>query len=168
VQSVRPGTDLDSAGTWLEPGVRIHSVNGTDVQLAGSVATSVLNVMAVDPDGRARVVVEYSDATQARQTGLLTVEANRLLSLGNGVNFAIRSIDGDWRTVVTGVTVPAATSLRQGDVLYRDKVSGAALDAPTSLETIMAALVEQGTGVTEFSILRDNKLATAAMQLAAD
>lgn len=168
VQSVLPGVDIATAGTFLEPGVRIHSVNGADVQLAGSVATSVLNVMTVDPDGRARVVVEYSGPTQDRQTGLLTVEANRIVSLGNGVNLAIQSIDGNWRTVVTGVTAPEATSLRQGDVLYRDKATGMALDAPGALETILSALVEQKAGVTEFSILRNNKLETAAMQLAAD
>jgi serine/threonine protein kinase len=168
VQSVVPGTDLSLAGTWIEPGVRVLSVNGVDVQQAGSVATAVLNAMTVDPDGSARVVVEYSTPTTARESGLLTVTANRLVSLGNGMNFTIRTVDGQWQTVVTGVTVPSATQLRQGDVLYRDKATGLALDGPQSLETIMAALVEQGAGVTEFSVLRDNRITEAGMQLAAD
>lgn len=168
VQSVLPGTDLSIYGTWLEPGVRIHSVNGTDVQLAGSVATSILNAMSVDPDGRARVVVEYSSVNQDRQTGLLTVDATRLVSLGNGTSFAVRNIDGAWQTVVTGVTAPAVTELRQDDILYRDQTTGTALDGPDSLEAILSALVASGTSLTEFSILRDNKLETAAMQLATD
>jgi hypothetical protein len=168
VQSVVPGVDLSIAGTWIAPGVRVLSVNGTDVQQAGSVATAVLNAMSVDPDGSARVVVEYSTPTSARESGLLTVTANRLVSLGNGINFAVRTVDGQWQTVVTGVTVPSATQLRQGDVLYRDKATGLALDGPQSLETIMADLVKQGAGVTEFSVLRDNRITEAGMQLAAD
>ena len=42
------------------------------------------------------------------------------------------------------------------------------LDGANSLETILAALVEQGVGATEFSIIRDNKVAAATMQLAQD
>jgi hypothetical protein len=103
-----------------------------------------------------------------RQTGLMTVDANRLVSLYNGVNFSIQNIDGEWRTVVTGVTVPSATELRQGDVLFRDKTSGIPIDGPQSLEEVMATLVEQKVPVTEFSIIRDNKLDSAALQLAVE
>jgi hypothetical protein len=124
--------------------------------------------MKVDPDGKARVVVEYAGSSLERESGLMTVPTTRLVSLGNGVNFEIRTIDGQWQTLVTGVTIPAATTLRQGDVLYRDKTTSAPLDRAESLETIMAALVEQGVGVTSFSVLRENRIMDAAMQLAAD
>ena len=168
MQQIYPGTDLAEAGPWLAPGLLIYSVNGTDVQQSGSVAAAVLNVMAVDPDGKARVVVEYAGSSLERQSGLMTVTATRIVSLSNGVNLSIQTIDGTWRTVVTGVTVPSATQLRQGDVLYRDKTTGIGLDGPMSIETIMEALVEQGAKLTEFSILRDNKIVPAAMQLATD
>jgi hypothetical protein len=128
----------------------------------------VLNTMKVDPDGKARVVVEYAGSSLERETGLMTVPTTRLISLGNGVNFEVRTIDGQWQTLVTGVTIPAATTLRQGDILYRDKTTSAPLDRAESLETIMAALVEQGVGVTSFSVLRENRIMDAAMQLAAD
>ena len=96
----------------------------------------------------------------------MTVTAKRIVTLANGVNLSVSNIDGEWRTVVEGVTRPSATQLRQGDVLFRDKTTGTALDGPQSLERIMATLAENGTAVTEFSIIRDNKLGAAAMQLA--
>jgi serine/threonine protein kinase len=168
VRGLLPGFDIAEAGTWLEPGVFIYTVNGTDVQLTGSVATTILNTMKVDPDGKSRVVVEYAGASLAREAGLMTVPATRLISLGNGLNAEIRTVDGQWQTVVTGVTVPEATTLRQGDVIYRDRTTGIALDTPEALETILANLVEQGVGVTTLSVLRDNRIQDAAMQLAAD
>jgi serine/threonine protein kinase len=168
VRGILPSVDIAEAGSWLEPGLLIYSVNGTDVQQSGSIATAILNTKNIDPDGRARVVVEYAGSSLERQTGLLTVPTTRLVSLGNGLNFEIGTVDGQWQTVVAGVTVPAATQLRQGDVLYRDKTTGIALDGPESLETIMATLAEQGTGVTQFSVLRENRIVDAGMQLATD
>ncbi len=168
VLRVRPGIDLAEAGPWLAQGILVYAVNGTDVQQSGSVAAAVLNAMSVDPDGKARVVVEYAGSSLERETGLMTVSVTRLVSLANGVNLSIQTVDGVWRTVVTGVTVPAATQLRQGDVLYRDKTTGIALDSAASIEAIMAGLVEAGTALTEFSVIRDSKLDTAAMQLATD
>jgi hypothetical protein len=168
VRGILPGVDIAEAGTWLQPGLLIYSVNGTDVQLSGSIATAILNSMRVDPDGMARVVVEYAGSSLEREAGLLTVPVTRLVSLGNGLNAEIRTVDGRWQTIVTGITVPAATTLRQGDVLYRDKTTGIALDAPDALEKIMASLVADGVGVTSLSVLRDNRIQDAAMQLAAD
>lgn len=168
VRGFLPGFDIDHAGTWLEPGILIYTVNGNDVQLSGSVATSVLNSMKVDPDGKARVVVEYAGPSLEREVGLMTVPATRLISLGNGLNVESRTVDGEWQTIVTGVTRPEATTLRQGDVIYRDRTTGTALDRPGALEVILAALVKQGVSVTTFSVLRDNRIQHAAMQLAAD
>jgi hypothetical protein len=168
VRGILPGVDVAEAGTWLAPGLLIYSVNGNDVQLSGSIATTVLNTMSVDPDGKARVVVEYAGSSLEREVGLMTVPTTRLVSLGNGLNAEVRTIDGEWRTIVTGVTVPEVTELRQGDVLYRDRTTGIALDSPEALEKILATLVEQGIGVTSFSVLRDSKIQQAAMQLAAD
>jgi hypothetical protein len=168
VRGLLPSADLAEAGSWLEPGLLIYSVNGIDVQQSGSIATAILNAKTVDPDGRARVVVEYAGSSLERQSGLLTVPTTRLVSLGNGLNFEIGTVDGQWQTIVTGVTVPAVTDLRQGDVLYRDQTTGIALDGPDALESIMATLAEQGTGVTQFSVLRGNRIVDAAMQLATD
>ncbi len=161
-----PNVNVAEVGDWLANGLIMHSVNGVDIQQSGSITTAVLNAMKVDPDGKARVVVQYSGSSLERQTGLMTVDATRRVSLANGVNVTISTVEGEWKTVVTGVTAPGATQLRQGDVLFRDKITGVALDGPTSLETIMAALVDVGAPSTEFSIIRDNKLATATMQLA--
>ena len=166
ITRLMPNTDLAEAGSWLQPGLLVYSVNGVDVQQSGSITTAILNAMKVDPDGKSRVVVQYADASRERQIGLLTVPATRLVSLANGVNVRVSTVEGEWKTEVTGVTAPNVTQLRQGDILFRDKTTGLALVGSDTLEVIMSALVESGTAVTEFSIVRDNKLATAAMQLA--
>ncbi len=161
-----PDVDAASVGDWLANGLILYSVNGVDIQQSGSITTAVLNAMQVDPDGKARVVVQYSGSSLERQTGLMTVTATRLISLANGVNLTVSTIDGEWRSVVTAVNSPNSTTLREGDILFRDKTTGVALDGPMSIEAIMASLVASGTATTEFAIIRDNKLADATMQLA--
>ncbi len=161
-----PNVDVASVGDWLVNGLILYSVNGVDIQQSGSITTAVLNAMRVDPDGKARVVVQYAGSSLERQTGLMTVTAARLVSLANGVSVSVSTIDGEWRSVVTRVTDANATTLREGDILFRDKMTGTALDGPTSLETIMANLVQTGTATTEFAIIRDNKLGQATLKLA--
>ncbi len=168
VTRIPPNVDAREAGDWLSPGVAIYAVNGTQIQSAGSITVAVMNAMAVDPDGKARVVVEYSDASQQRKTGLLTVTAVRLVNLENGVGTRSAVVDGLWKTEVTGVTKPEFTSLRQGDILFRDKTTTTPLDGPTSLEEIVADLVASGTVATGFSIIRDNRVSEAHMQLVPD
>lgn len=165
VTRIPPNVDAKAAGDWLAPGVAIYAVNGTPIQSAGSITIAVMNAMAVDPDGKARVVVEYSDASKQRKTGLLTVTAVRLVNLENGVETRASVIDGIWKTEVSGVTKPELTSLRQGDILFRDKTTTTLLDGPASLETVVAELIAAGTVATGFSIIRDNKVGEAHMQL---
>ena len=160
-----PGIDAQRAGDWLAPGVTIDAVNGTPVDSTRSLTVSVMNAMAVDPDGKARVVVEYSDRYSKRMTGLLTVGAVRLVNLQNGVSCRVSVVDGAWRTEVIGVSRPDMTSLATGDVLFRDKTTSAALDGPMSLETVLSDLVAQGASQTGFSVIRDNKVNEATMQL---
>ena len=89
----------------------------------------------------------------------------RLVSLANGVDTRTTVVDGAWKTVVTKVETPELTTLKPGDVLFRDKTTTTPLDAPTALEKIMADLVSGGATATVFSIVRDNKVAEAHMQL---
>jgi hypothetical protein len=160
-----PGIDAQRAGDWLAPGVTIYAVNGIPVDVSRSLTVAVMNAMAVDPDGKARVVVEYSDRSQKRMTGLLTVGAVRLVSLQNGVATRVSVVDGAWRTEVSGVAMPEQTTLQPGDVLFRDKTTSTALDGPDSLEKVLADLVAQGMTQTGFSVIRNNKVDEATMQL---
>ena len=168
VTRIPPTVDVKEAGDWLAPGITLFAVNGTPIQSAGSITVAVMNAMSVDPDGKARVVVEYADASKERKSGLLTVSALRLVSLQNGISTRTSAIDGVWTTEVTGVTQPEITSLRQGDVLFRDKTTKVRLDGPESLEKIIADLIAAGTTQTGFSIIRDNKVSEAHMQLVLD
>ncbi len=165
VTRFQPGVDIQAAGDWLAPGVAIRSVNGMSIEDAGSLTVAVMNAMAVDPDGRARVVVEFSDASRQTKTGLLTVGAVRLVTLQNGL--AVRSgvVDGAWKTEVTAVARPEMMTLEPGDTLFRDKTTTTALDGSASLEDILADLVAKGVAETEFSIIRDGKVGAATMQL---
>ncbi len=168
VTRIPPTVDVKEAGDWLAPGITLYAVNGTPIQSAGSITVAVMNAMSVDPDGKARVVVEYADSSKERKSGLLTVSSLRLVSLQNGITTRTSAIDGVWTTEVTGVTQPEITSLRQGDVLFRDKTTKTRLDGPDSLEKIIADLVAAGTTQTGFSIIRDNKVSEAHMQLVLD
>jgi hypothetical protein len=166
VLRIPPSTDLQEAGNWLAPGLILYTINGMDIQQNGGFASALLRAMNVDPDGKARVVVEYAGSSLERQTGLLTVSASRLVSLANGISVTARMEDGEWRTVVTSVANTAVTDLREGDVLFRDKMSDTPVDGPRSLEAIMETLVKNGVAATEFSIIRNRKVASASMQLA--
>ncbi|HMS93622.1 MAG TPA: protein kinase [Tabrizicola sp.] len=168
VARILPTTDRAEAGTWLEPGLLLYTINGVDIQQSGSVTSAVLNAMKVDPDGKARLVVEYAGESLDRESGLLTVKVTRLLSLSNGVNLSVSVVGDKWETVVTGITAPEKTELRQGDILFRDKTTGIAIDGSDSVEVVLAKLLEAETGLTSFSIIRDNKVTSAAMQLAVE
>lgn len=168
VSRILPATRLSEVGDWLKPGLVLYTVNGRDIQDDGSLTAALLNAMQVDPDGKARVVVEYSTASGERESGLLTVDASRLVNLANGVTLRASVLDGEWKTVVTGVTNPEKTELHQGDVLFRDKTTGIAIDSADAIETALAKLVEAGTSLTTFSVIRDDKVLAAAMQLAVE
>jgi hypothetical protein len=160
--------DLAEAGDWLAQGILIRSVNGTPTPTANALTAGILNAMQVDPDGKARVVVEYSGSDLKVNSGLLTVGAVRLVSLVNGVSIRTTVVDGVWTSTVSGIANPEVTTLRQGDVLFRDKTTGTPLDGPDALEAIVKNLVSAGATQTEFSIIRDSKVDAAVLQLALD
>lgn len=168
VLRLAPDVNPAEAGDWLQQGLLIYSVNGTPTPTASAVTAAILNAMRVDPDGKSRMVVEYAGSDLARKSGLLTVGAVRLVSLTNGVSVRTSVVDGVWTSTVTGVAKPEITTLQQGDILFRDKTTAIPLDGPEALETILVDLVAAGTTQTEFSIIRDNKVSAAAMQLALD
>jgi serine/threonine protein kinase len=165
ITRLSPTVDPAEAGDWLAPGVMIHAVNNAPIQSADSLTVAIMNAMSVDPDGKARVVIEYTDTAGAKGTGLLTVATIRLVNLANGVGLRTTVVDGTWKTEVTGVTRTDVTNLRQGDILFRDKTTGAPLDGPTTIETILGDLVSRDMTQTEFSIVRANKVTQAVMQL---
>lgn len=165
IARMQPGVDLQVAGDWLAPGLLLYAVNGIPIGERADVTASVLNALRVDPDGKARVVVDYAGSTLERQTGLLTVKAVRLVSLANGVSFAVTNIDGEWKAVVTDVRRPSESTLRRGDVMFREKTTQMLFDSAESVELILQALVTQGATVANFSVIRDKQVATAAMRL---
>ncbi|NHB77922.1 serine/threonine-protein kinase [Rhodobacter calidifons] len=167
VLRVSPDANLAEVGNWLQRGLLIYGVNGTPTPTGTALTAAILNAMQVDPDGKARLVVEYAGSDLKRQTGLLTVGAVRLVGLVNGVSVRTAVIDGAWTTTVTGVTRPQLTTLRQGDILFRDKTTGIPLSTPDALETILRDLVARGAMQTEFSIIRNGKVDAATLQLAA-
>lgn len=166
VLRLSPTVDLAEAGDWLQQGLLISAVNGIPTPSANALTAEILNAMQVDPDGKARVFVEYSGSDLVKKTGLLTVAAVRLVSLVNGVSLRTTVIDGAWTSTVTGVARPEVTTLREGDILFRDKTTGTPLDQPDALEKILGDLVAAGATQTEFSIIRDKKVDSAVLQLA--
>jgi predicted Ser/Thr protein kinase len=165
VQSLTPGLDRAAAGSWLQQGLLIYGVNGKPTPNSTALTTAVLNAMRVDPDGKARIVVEYAGSDLKRKVDLLTVAAVRLVNLSNGVSVRASVEDGVWTSLVTAVADPQMTTLKPGDVLFRDLTTEIPLDAPDALEKIMADLIAQGRTETGFSVIRNNKVNEATMQL---
>ncbi|MFN3992096.1 MAG: protein kinase domain-containing protein [Tabrizicola flagellatus] len=162
---ISPEADLASAGPWLQQGMVIHAINGSPTPTTKALTAAILNAMQVDADGKARMVADYSKSNGERNSGLLTVDALRLVTLANGIQLRTLTVDGVWKTEVTAVPQQGMTTLRPGDVLFRDKSTGVALDGPTSIEAILGQLVKDKATRTEFSIVRDNKVETADMNL---
>ncbi|MFN4192931.1 MAG: protein kinase domain-containing protein [Tabrizicola sp.] len=162
---ISPEADLASAGPWLQQGMVIHSINGTPTPTTKALTAAILSAMQVDMDGKARMVADYSKSNGERNSGLLTVDAVRLVTLANGIQLRTQTVDGVWKTEVIAVPRQGMTTLRPGDVLFRDKSTGVALDGPTSIEAILDQLVETRATRTEFSIIRGNKVDTADMNL---
>lgn len=165
VSRINPAADLAVAGNWLQPGLTITAVNDKPVTPGSSVAGLVLDSLTVDPDGYARTVVRYSDLTGQKQTGLLAVQTVRLVNLANGISFVTGFEDGGWLTRVASVKEGAATTLLVGDIIFRDKFTGTAIDGPQSLEGVMPAHIERELGTVEFAVIRESKLESAYMQL---
>ncbi|MFN3576245.1 MAG: protein kinase domain-containing protein [Tabrizicola sp.] len=162
---ISPEADLASAGPWLQQGMVIHAINGSPTPTTKALTAAILNAMQVDLDGKARMVADYSTSNGERSSGLLTVDALRLVTLANGIQLRTLTVDGVWKTEVTAVPEQGMTTLRPGDVLFRDKSTGVALDGPTSIESILEQLVGSGATRTEFSIIRNNKVEAADMTL---
>lgn len=168
VSHVSPTADLTVSGSWIEPGVIINAVNEKPIQSGATVAGMVLNDLHVDPDGYGRAAIKYTDASGTQQTGLLAAQTVRNVSLLNGIVVTMAVIEGGWKTTVQSVAPEAVTSLQVGDVIFRDKTTGVALDGPQTFEEVMAALVEQKRATTEFAVVRGSGVETATMQLAID
>ncbi len=168
VSQVNPSADLALSGDWIRPGISIRSVNGAALQKGATVAGSVLGGLHVDPDGYARASVGYTDELGAAQTGLLAVPAVRMVSLANGVSATADYSEGQWRTVVAAVRGSKAGGLRVGDVLFRDKTSGVAIDGPEALEQVVTALAGNKLRAAEFSIIRGDEVLTETMFLATE
>lgn len=168
IARLQPGADLSIAGDWIAPGLILYAVNGTPIGPRADVTGAVLNALRVDPDGRARVVIDYAGSSLERQTGLLTVKAVRLVSLANGVSVAVSHIDGVWRAVVTDVAEGRETNLQRGDVLFREKTTQMLFEEAESVELVMQQLVRQGATVANFYVIRDNRVTTAAMRLSVE
>lgn len=159
-------SDLQLAGDWLAPGLRLYAVNGVPVAEGKDFTAAVLDALHVDPDGRARVVVDYAAPGAASRTGLLTVPTVRLVTLANGIGLAISHQDEGWKTVVTSVADPAATDLVPGDVLFREKQTQALFDQPDAVDMVLKTLVGKGETLAQLSVVRQNQVVGGAMRLA--
>lgn len=158
--------DLQVAGDWLAPGLRLYAVNGVPVAEGKDFTAAVLDALHVDPDGRARVVVDYAAPGTASRTGLLTIPTLRLVTLANGVGLTISHQDEGWKTVVTAVADPDATDLMPGDVLFREKQTQALFDQPEAVDVVLKTLVGKGETLAHLSVVRQNQVVSGAMRLA--
>ncbi|TMV05586.1 serine/threonine protein kinase [Ruegeria sediminis] len=168
ITAVDQTRDMSVTGDWIERGALIYTLNGEPIQDGATFATQVLSNLEVDPDGFIRVVARYRPMGETRVVnGLMALPAVRVFGLANGFDFTARSDgDGGWNTQVTRVGAKAAGSLRQGDVLVSESVTGQPIDGTDSLDKILETLVADGQPEARLTVRRNGSAVEATMRLA--
>ncbi|WP_171173222.1 serine/threonine-protein kinase [Ruegeria sp. HKCCD8929] len=168
VTSVDPAEDMSVIGDWVQRGDLIYTLNGEPIRGGMSFAAQILDNFEVDPDGYIRVVARYRPLGKTRvSNGLLALPAVRIFGLENGLALSARNQGDDrWETAVTGVGANATGTLRQGDVLLREEITGQAISSPESLDKVLEALVADNQPEARLTVLRNGAENSAVMRLA--
>ncbi|MGB7261548.1 MAG: serine/threonine-protein kinase [Albidovulum sp.] len=154
------------SGDWIAVGTEIFTINGAPLEKGVAFETQLLNAMSVDPDGYTRATVRFKDALTGRfDRGLLAVPVVRKLALADGSLVEIQMIEKLWTAKITEVPASIDNGLKAGDVLIEETSKGVVFSTPDALETSLATLVKDQTGIAEFSVLRDGNKITVPYPL---
>ncbi|WP_120499704.1 serine/threonine-protein kinase [Roseovarius sp. EL26] len=167
ITGVTSGEDLSVVGEWVKRGAVIYTLNGEPIRRNIPLESLVLRNHTVDSDGYIRVVVRYRPMGEKRvSNGLLAMPAVQVSGLENGVTLAVRSdSEKGWRTEVRKLSADHDTSLRVGDILVQETVTGTDFDAQDSLEKALDRLMSQGRSEMELVITRNGIQQNASMPL---
>lgn len=167
VTKVSEEADLAKSGLWIKEGVVIFAVNGQPLDGTSSVETLVLNELATDPDGYTRTSVRFKNAETGKfDRGLLSVPVVRSIWLADGSLLQAGMQDGAWVTKVAILGDRAKGTLKVGDVLTKEGVTGRGINSAEDIETIFGKLVDMEHDTAQFSVLRNGEKTTAELSLA--
>ncbi len=167
VTKVSDTADLTKSGPWIEEGVVIFAVNGQPLDGTSSIETLVLNNLATDPDGYTRASIRFKDAETGKfDRGLLSVQVVRSIWLADGSLLQAGMQDGAWITKVAIIGDEAKGTLKVGDILTKEGVTGRSIDSAEDIETIFGKLVDMERDTAQFSVLRNGEKTTAELSLA--
>ena len=166
ITKIADGADLNVSGDWIAEGNVIYALNGQPLDGQSTIATLILNDMATDPDGFTRIGVRFKDAQTGKfDRGLLAVPVVRNIWLVDGSLLQVRLRNGAWVTEVAIVGDQSGGTLKKGDILTKEGVTGRTISAPEDIEAIIEKLVELQRGTAKFSVLRSGKNASAELPL---
>jgi serine/threonine protein kinase len=166
IRAVDETADFSIAGDWIREGTTIFSVNGNPVSPSQNVGALILRNLTVERDGMARASVRIKLPGDSQYNRVqLAVPVLRRVSLAGGLVTEARFEGDRWRVVVKA-TGSAPTTLREGDVILSETLTGTALVHADSLEDAVGRLASEGETVAQFEIERGGAKSSATYALA--
>jgi hypothetical protein len=168
IAELLPGAQDHEANAWIAEGVTIYAVDGRWVNDEATLRAAVEAQTA--EDGRSHVLIAARirrSPAAAFEEVTLAVPVVRDVTLLNGVRTRTVAVGGTWRGEV--VAVPATMgpdAPATGDVIVAERTTGARIDGPTAIETIVSALGADHVATAEFIVLRGGAEVRALMPLA--
>ncbi len=163
IDAVASSANLAVSGAWINEDVVIYSFNGENLTPGTSLSAHILSDFAIDPDGFARASVRYRDpGSGSIERGLLAVPVVYRIGLADGTTVEASMSDLAWRFEVTR----SESTLREGDVLTSELISGTEFSAPDTLAQSLATLVAADAASAAFSVLRQGSETTVEWPLA--
>lgn len=169
VTAVQPQAALLPQNGWLRPGVTIYSVDNVWVTDQASIEDRLAAAVSAAEGGPVVLQLRIRETLdEPFQLVPLAVPGTREVTFASGLTVRTEPADGGWRAVVVtpGGRDPEEGGLQAGDVILAERTTGRAVDAPTAVEEIMAALAAESRTEAWLTVLRDGAETRAVTGLA--
>ena len=156
---------VSDAPDWVQPGLIITDVNGTEVRAIADIPTVLRDNADLTSDSAqvATILGTRDPATDARSEHNLVLPVVQSFALSNGVAFETVFADDAWRTVVTAAPDENSGGLQLGDVMTTYIPTAEPLTERNSLLDIFNREAENGTDRYTFAVQRDGSMWVASM-----
>ncbi|MBR2656093.1 MAG: serine/threonine protein kinase [Loktanella sp.] len=168
--AAEPGSDTigqvsSDTAEWVQPGVVVTSVNGTDISAIAEITPALRASTDTTPD-TTEVTATFTVLTPdtgASQEHDLTLPVVYGFSLPNGLAFESGFADDSWRTFVTAAPEDTSGGLQVGDIVTSFIQTSELINERTSLLDIFNRESENGTERYTFAVQRDGTMWVASL-----
>ncbi len=159
------GQASSDTADWVQPGVVVTSVNGTDISAIADITPALRTTADAAPD-TTEVTATFTVLTPdtgASQEHDLTLPVVYGFSLPNGLAFESGFADDSWRTFVTAAPEDTSGGLQVGDIVTSFIQTSELINERTSLLDIFNRESENGTERYTFAVQRDGTMWVASL-----